>query len=190
MRAYELHASTKQVARSSGRSSIAAAAYRTGSVLHDERTGQTHDYTKKSGVEHSQIYFPDNAPDWTKEAQTAHELREKLWNAAEAKENRRNSTVSHELEIAFPTEFNAMQQREAGGTISKEIVRRYNVAVDIAHHQPSRSGDQRNYHAHVLFTTRGFDDQRKDGWDKTKFLDLSRDTKDAKGNPYLNPGSA
>ena len=168
MRTNELHASAKQVGRSSGRSSVAAAAYRSGELIVDERTGITHDYTKKGGIEHTRIYLPENAPDHLND-------RAALWNAVEFKENRKNSTTAHELEIAFPHEFNAMQRREAGDMISKEIMRRYNCAVDIAYHQPNREGDQRNFHAHILFTTRGFDEGSKDGWSKNKFRDLSSD---------------
>jgi len=168
MRTNELHASAKQVGRSSGRSSVAAAAYRSGEIILDERTGQVHDYTKKGGIEYTRIYLPPGAPDHLND-------RAKLWNAVEFKENRKNSTTAHELEIAFPHEFNAMQRREAGDMISKEIMRRYNCAVDIAYHQPNRQGDQRNFHAHILFTTRGFDGQTKDGWSKNKFRDLAAD---------------
>ena len=168
MRTNELHATAKQVGRSSGRSSVAAAAYRSGEIIVDERTGIVHDYTKKGGIEYTRIYLPDNAPDHLND-------RAALWNAVEFKENRKNSTTAHELEIAFPHEFNAMQRREAGDMISKEIMRRYNCAVDIAYHQPNREGDQRNFHAHILFTTRGFDDGSKDGWSKNKFRDLAAD---------------
>ena len=168
MRTNELHASAKQVGRSSGRSSVAAAAYRSGEIIVDERTGLVHDYRQKGGIEHTRIYLPDNAPDHLND-------RASLWNAVEFKENRKNSTTAHELEIAFPHEFNAMQRREAGDMISKEIMRRYNCAVDIAYHQPNREGDQRNFHAHILFTTRGFDEGSKDGWSKNKFRDLSSD---------------
>ena len=88
MRTNELHASAKQIGRSSGRSSVAAAAYRSGELLRDERTGLTHDYTKKSGVEYSRVYTPYNAPEELRD-------REKLWNAVEKKENRKNSTTAH-----------------------------------------------------------------------------------------------
>ncbi len=186
MRSYELHATAKQVARSSGRSSVAAAAYRSGTCLEDERTGIVHDYTKKQGVEHSQIYIPDNAPVWAKNAKDSTALRSKLWNASEEKENRSNSTTAHELEVAFPSEFNLMQRRETGDAISREIMRRYNVAVDISYHVPNKSGDERNFHSHILFTTRGFDEKSKDGWARTKFRDLSKDAKDINGNPYLD----
>ena len=168
MRAYNLHAPFKQIQRSSGRSSVAASAYRSAGRLYDERTGQWHDYTRKGGVEHSQIYTPDGAPAW------AHD-RGQLWNAAEAKENRRNSAVAHELELGLPAEFNADQRREAGASIAHELVRRYGCAVDIAYHQPSREGDDRNFHAHILFTTRSLDPERPDGWASTKFRDLSQD---------------
>ena len=168
MRTNELHAHADQIGRSSGRSSVAAAAYRSGELLYDERTGLTHDYTKKGGVEYSRVYTPYNAPEDLRD-------REKLWNAVEKKENRKNSTTAHELEISFPHEFNAMQRREAGDSISRELMKRYNCAVDIALHHPNREGDQRNFHAHVLFTTRSFDESTKDGWSKNKFRDLASD---------------
>ena len=165
MRAYEIHTPVKQVKRSSGRSSVAAAAYRSASRLVDERTGITHDYTRKGGVEHSRIYLPDNAPEWLVEAQAGgqFEARSKLWNAVESRERSDKASLAHEIELGFPSEFNAMQRREAGDTIARELVRRYGCAVDIAFHEPSTEGDQRNYHAHILFTQRTFDDQRPDG---------------------------
>lgn len=178
MRQHELHAHAKQVKRSSGRSSVAAAAYRAAERLEDERTGEIHDYTRKMGVEHTRIYTPQDAPSWARD-------RARLWNGAEVKENRDNSTTAHELELGFPSEFNPMQRREAGDLIARELVRRYGCAVDIAYHQPSRDGDQRNHHAHILFTTRAFDATRPDGWARTKYRDLAHDLKDKKtGEKY------
>ena len=168
MRALELHASAKIIQRSKGRSSVAAAAYRAGVRLYDERTGLTHDYTNKIGVELSRIYLPDNAPEQLRD-------RETLWNAVEKKENRSNSCTARELEVAFPYEFNVMQRREAGDGISRELIHRYGCAVDIAFHEPDKKGDGRNYHAHILFTDRGFDSTTKDGWAKNKYRDLSND---------------
>ena len=37
---------------------------------------------------------------------------------------------------------------------ARELVSRYGVAADVAIHAPHREGDQRNWHAHVLTTTR------------------------------------
>ena len=147
---------------------MAAAAYRSATRLYDERTGLWHDYRAKGGVEFSRIYTPENAPEWAK-------TRESLWNGAEAKENRKNSMTAREWEIAFPHEFNVMQRREAGDAIARELMRRYGAGVDICYHKPSRDGDQRNYHAHLLYTTRGFDEDTKDGWAGKKYRDLNKD---------------
>ena len=168
MRTNELHANSRQVQRSDGRGAVRAAAYRSASKLYDERTGLTHDYTRKAGVEFTRIYTPAGAPEWAGD-------RSKLWNAAEAKENRKNSMTAREWIIAFPYEFNAMQRREAGDTIAHEIMARTGAAVDICYHLPDRGGDQRNFHAHVLYTTRGFDPESKDGWSRTKYRNFSLD---------------
>ena len=45
------HLSAKVIGRSSGRSSVAAAAYRAGERLVDERRGLVHDYSKRRGIE-------------------------------------------------------------------------------------------------------------------------------------------
>ena len=168
MRTNELHASPKQITRSAGRSSVAAAAYRSASRLYDERTGLWHDYRAKGGVEFSRVYVPEGSPDWARD-------RKSLWNAAEVKENRNNSMTAREWEVAFPHEFNAMQRRDAGNSICRELVRRMGCAVDISYHLPDKDGDQRNFHAHILYTTRGFDEDTKDGWAKNKYRNLSLD---------------
>ena len=75
------HFSAKVIGRASGRSAVAAAAYRAGERLHDDRLDRDHDFTNKSGVVHSEILLPDNAPEEFAD-------REKLWNAVEAAEVR------------------------------------------------------------------------------------------------------
>lgn len=166
MRTYELHASFKQVKRADGRSSVAAAAYRSGTRLVDERTGEVNDYTRKGGVEHSAIFAPAGSPSWATD-------RSQLWNAAEQKENRSNSMTARELEVGFPSEFNAAQRREAGSLIAQRLVEKFGVAVDIAYHEPGKvEGDHPNYHAHILFTGRGIN---KDGWEKNKYRDFNSD---------------
>lgn len=46
-----LHLETKPISRSSGRSSTASSAYRAGAKIEDKRTGLTHDFSKKKGIE-------------------------------------------------------------------------------------------------------------------------------------------
>ena len=46
---------------------MAAAAYRSGEELTDERTGDRHDYSRRSGVDHAEIIAPAQAPDWVRD---------------------------------------------------------------------------------------------------------------------------
>lgn len=138
------HCSIKTVSRSSGRSSTAAAAYRAGVCLEDERTGKIHDYTRKQGVEHAEFVLPEGV----------NLEREQLWNAAEAAENRKNSTVAREYELALPEELTPDQRKELIREFALHLAGRYGVAADITIHGPGKDGDHRNHHAHILTTTR------------------------------------
>src|SRR3546814_312256 len=141
------HLAVKAIGRSAGRSATAAAAYRAGVEITDERTGLVHDYTRKQGVEHSELMLPTDAPEWAAD-------RERLWNAAEMAETRKNATVAREYEIALPVELSADERRELALGLAREISERHGVAVDVSIHAPGREGDQRNHHAHLLTTTR------------------------------------
>jgi ATP-dependent exoDNAse (exonuclease V) alpha subunit len=145
------HLSVKPVSRAGGRSATAASAYRAAELVHDHTTGQTFDYTRKRGVEHTEIVLPTECArqdiNWARD-------REALWNAAEVAEKRSNSRVAREYELALPHEMNHAQRVELVRSFSQGIADRYGVAVDFSIHAPHREGDERNYHAHVLTTTR------------------------------------
>lgn len=138
------HCSIKPVSRGAGKSGTAAAAYRAGVCLSDERTGEIHDYTRKQGVEHAELVLPSGVDI----------DRERLWNAAESAEKRKDARVAREFELALPSELTADQRRELAIDYAKSIVEQYGVAADVAIHEPNRRGDQRNHHAHILITTR------------------------------------
>jgi len=80
--------------------------------------------------------------------------RERLWNAAEASENRKNSTVAREYEVALPEELTSEQRKTLTIVFAQHLTARYGVAADVAIHTPGRGGDSRNHHAHILTTTR------------------------------------
>ena len=141
------HLSVKTISRSAGRSATAAAAYRAGVEITDERTGEIHDYTRKGGVESAALILPDNAPEWARD-------RAQLWNAAELAEKRKNSTVAREFEIALPAELSPAQREKLAHDFARELVKRHGVAADVAIHAPGKKGDNRNHHAHILLTTR------------------------------------
>ncbi len=158
------HLSVQAIKRSAGRSSVAAAAYRSGSKLEDERTGLTHSYDKKRGVEHSEIFTPTDieAPAW------AHD-QSGLWNAAEAAENRKNSVTSREMDVALPDELDPAHWHELARAYAQEISDRYQVAADLNIHAPNVNSDNRNHHFHLQWSTRQLG---PDGFGKkTRILD-------------------
>lgn len=153
------HLSVKAISRSEGRSSVACSAYRAGEKLLDERTGEVHDFTKKRGILHQEILSPKDV----------NLTRSELWNSAEKSENRKNSTVAREYEIALPSELNFNEQKALVQEFSQHLVSTYGVCADIAIHEPNKKGDQRNHHAHILTTTRSVS---ADGFGaKTRILD-------------------
>ncbi len=142
------HLSTKPVSRSSGRSAVASAAYRCAVLLVNQRDGLVHDFTRKEGVEHSEIVLPQGvSADWALDRST-------LWNAAEFAEKRKDARVAREFEIALPHELSVEGRLKAARAFAQDLANRYGAAVDFAIHSPSEHGDIRNYHAHVLMTTR------------------------------------
>jgi ATP-dependent exoDNAse (exonuclease V) alpha subunit len=148
------HLTTKPVSRAGGRSATAASAYRSAELVHDYSTGETFDYTRKRGVEHSEIVLPTECAkrdiNWARD-------REALWNVAEGAENRSNSRVAREYELALPHEMTREQRVELVRAFSQGLADRYGVAVDFAIHAPHREGDHRNHHAHLLTTTRSIE---------------------------------
>ena len=142
------HLSTKPVSRSSGRSAVASAAYRCAVLLTNQRDGLVHDFTRKEGVEHKEIVLPDGlSADWALD-------RSALWNAAEFAEKRKDARVAREFEIALPHELSPEGRLNAARAFARDLANNYGAAVDFAIHSPSEHGDIRNYHAHVLMTTR------------------------------------
>lgn len=154
------HLSVKTVARSKGQSATASAAYRAAEKIKDERTGELHDYTRKKGVIEAALILPKGVPKME---------RGELWNAAEAAENRKNSTVGREYEVALPAELTADERLQLAKDFAGWLVERYGVAADVAIHEPNRRGDEKNFHAHILTTTRRIE---RDGLgEKTRQLD-------------------
>ena len=139
--------------RSKGRSVTAAIAYRAGCVILDKRTCIKHDYTKKyksGGIVHSEIVVPDgvNKPS-----------RNDLWNWAELSEKRKDACTGREYEVNLPYELSDQQRVSLTQTFSKFISNQFGVAVDFSIHKPTQrdikgGADPRNYHAHIMTTTR------------------------------------
>lgn len=153
-------ASVKTISRKAGRSATAAAAYRTGSLVIDERTGETHDYTRKEGVEHVSRHLPHGLSMDTNS----------LWNSAEAAEKRKDATVARELVAALAHELSPPQRTALAESIADALVARYGVAAESSIHAPDAEGDQRNHHVHIQFSTRRMNEDGSFGA-KTRELD-------------------
>jgi ATP-dependent exoDNAse (exonuclease V) alpha subunit len=143
----------KTFGRSGGSSAVSAAAYRAGERILDERTGRTYDHTDRQDVLHKEIVLPSHLADsdmsWAKE-------RAQLWNAAESAESRKNARVAREYLVALPVELDPDQRVNLVRGFSQELVDRYRFALDLVLHAPRDypDSDPRNFHAHLLATTR------------------------------------
>jgi hypothetical protein len=136
------HFSAKTVSRGDGRSSTGAAAYRAAERIVDEKTGEIHDYTRKTGVLGGRVFLPGGGT----------LARADLWNRVEKKHNRADAIVAREFIIALPDELTQEQRSELVFSYGQELADTYGIGVDTALHAPSEKGDQRNYHTHVLMS--------------------------------------
>ena len=127
------------LSRSDGKSAVAAAAYRACTRLHDALYKKEHDYTRKGGHVLSKIFGDHNFS------------IEELWNAAEAADTRKNSRTARELMVPLYFEWTDEQRVKYCDDLIAMLKKSYGVAGVYSIHKPH---DGRNYHVHILFTTR------------------------------------
>ena len=164
-----VHFDTKAISRKAGQSAVACAAYRAGDVLDDVRYGKTHDYSKKRGVMSSDIVLP-----FALKALGVSVDRETLWNLAEAAENRSDSRVAREWLINLPYELSEEERHTLAIEFAQKLIDDMDVIADVCIHRPvmklpfdpeakpsskrlregEKNPDPRNFHAHILVTTR------------------------------------
>jgi MobA/MobL family len=160
------HLSMQIISRSKGQSAVAAAAYRSGEKLHDERTDEQKFYSRNVQPE-TMILTPSNAPEWMKD-------RNRLWNEVEKVEKRKDSQLARELNIALPIELNHDQQKELIQSFAQNEFVQKGMIADIAIHRD----DENNPHAHIMLTMRNLSE---DGFGK-KNRDWNADFANAKEN--------
>ncbi|MBO9712636.1 MobQ family relaxase [Sphingomonas sp.] len=153
------------LSRSKSRSSVAAAAYRSGEKLRDDRQGITHDYRNRGGVEHTEILLPAGAPAWVQGID-----RERLWNAVEAGEKRKDSQTARELRIMIPRELPPEERiNVVRDFVLKSFVAKGMVADICWHNKISDTDGREQPHAHVMLTMRplvadGFGQKVRHDW--------------------------
>lgn len=141
------HFSVKQIRRSAGQSAVASAAYRAGEKLVCNRYGETHDYTRKRGVIHTEIFLPDHAP-------REYLNRETLWNAVEKAERGCNAQLAYSFDIALQSEFSIEENIALARVFVQEQFIRRGMIADLAVHAPEKDGGVTNPHFHVMTTMR------------------------------------
>lgn len=168
------HLKVTPISRRKGKSAVGVAAYQSGAMgcpLWDARIQKIFDFTPKNGVEAIFIQTPEYAPKWARD-------RERLWNAAEAAERRKDACIAREIVIAIPWEVDPAFRLALVQAFAIELVLQEQCAIDVALHTPSPEGDQRNFHAHLLKTTRKLGpegmgeklESEKSGNDRKKYL--------------------
>lgn len=167
------HLNVQIISRSTGRSVVAAAAYRSGDTLTNDYDGLTHDYSRKGWISHTEILLPTNAPETFKD-------RSNLWNAVEQAEKSMNAQLARELDIALPSELNLEQQIALTRAYIEQNFVSQGMCTDFAiHNPPVTDGNHRplditgnpannpnkmifqNPHCHVMLTMRPLDSQGK-----------------------------
>lgn len=141
----------------------------------DERTGETHNYTRRHGVEYSKIVVPKGSPEWAYESAS-------LWNKVEGSENRKNSTVAREFEVALPHELNPQQRINLADAITNNLVDRFGFACQYSIHKPDDE-NSKNHHVHILASTRKL--EATGFTEKTRELDEMKQTKEQDSNPAV-----
>ena len=144
------------ISRSDGRSAVACAAYRACEKLEDLTFGKTQDYTKKKGLEYKNIYAPEHTNTKLLDRQT-------LWNTVEKKEfnangsMKANARLAKEYICALPHELTDAERIKIVDDFCRDFVNKHNVIVDACIHAPHEHNDEtnnKNYHVHMMFTTR------------------------------------
>ena len=149
---------TKSFSRKQNKSAVASIAYRSGMKLHDERNDKTHNYeARKNDVLSADIILPSAFNGANIELDRA-----TIWNNAERAEKRKDARVAREWLINLPHELDEQTRKELAHSFAQKLSDRYNVIADCCIHKPSdkeikKGADPRNFHAHIMLTTREID---------------------------------
>lgn len=144
------HCSLTTVSRQKGQLATRKAAYNSGSLLRDERTGQTFDFRFKQ-VLHRELIVADGVSQGGLD-------RFGLWNQVEFRELRWDSRLAREFKVSLPCMLDQEQNLTLLERFALFLSRELQTPVDLALHPPSKRGDGRNIHGHLLFPTRAWED--------------------------------
>ncbi|WP_197485181.1 MobQ family relaxase, partial [Methylomonas koyamae] len=161
------HFAAQHIKRASGRGIVAAAAYRSGQKLLEEKTQTVYDYRHKSKILHQEIVAPLCAPEWVHDQET-------LWNAVDKVETYKNARLARELLVALPFELTESHYIDL---VRRFVIKNFvsqGMIADFSIHAPSSKKGGINFHAHILLSlrsinTEGFGKKVRQ-WDHVSYL--------------------
>lgn len=143
-----LQASAYGAGQTLASSVVASAAYRSKQPLRSDQLGQSFDYSSKAEeVVHTAILAPQNAPAWMHD-------RERLWNAVEKKERRKDAQLARSLIASLPRELTHDQQIALAERFVQTCFVDQGMVADVALHDKTASDGKAQPHLHVLLTMR------------------------------------
>jgi Ti-type conjugative transfer relaxase TraA len=139
------------VKRSIGQNACHKSAYCARSIVKDEQTGTTYNYSDKGDQVYHAVVLPEGANERFLDAKV-------LWNTAEKKERRSNSQVALEGVIALPDDacITLSDRIELAHRAAHHFFVQHGLAVQVNIHAPHGDDEDHNWHAHFLATTRTF----------------------------------
>ncbi|WP_010304111.1 AAA family ATPase [Candidatus Odyssella thessalonicensis] len=188
------HAHIKTLGRSD-RNTVGALAYRSGTRLQEERTGELFNYRNKA-VDHVELMIPENAPQWAQDlktliAQDREKGVQKLSNLAEFAEKRIDAQVYKDFEFALPAELTSEQNialfREF---IQDQFCKRGITVLTNFHNDYDKNSGQNKPHCHAVLLTReltekGLSKEKNRTWNQTTLLEEWREQLAAYTNFHL-----
>ncbi|MDR4950336.1 MobQ family relaxase [Neobacillus cucumis] len=154
------HFSNQIISRKKQQNTIAAAAYRSGERLIDERTNEDKFYKRKvKPITH--ILAPSHAPHWVYN-------RQQLWNEVEKREKQWNAQLAREINVALPKELSHSEQEQLAIQFCTDIFVKDGMVADLSIHRD----DEENPHFHVMLTIRPFNEDGTWGNKQIKVKEL------------------
>ena len=146
------HFTPQLISRGSGRSAVAAAAYRHCARMEHEGEGRVIDYSRKPGMVHEEFVLPPDAPAWARTMiadRSVAGAAEAFWNRVENFEKRPDAQLAKEFILALPVELTTEQNIALmRGFVAEQILTRGIVADWVYHDVPG------NPHVHLMTSLR------------------------------------
>ena len=156
------YCSVSIISRGDGRSAVAAAAIRAAETLRDERNGRRcRSPATNPAPAHAEILAPAAAPVWMRD-------RERLWNAVEAAEKRKDSQLARQITLSLPRELDHRQQIELVRGFAHEQLVACGMVVDLTVRETIARDGRRQRAAVLMATTRQIDPTMPSGFAPAK----------------------